>query len=253
MNDERRTTNELTLLKHILLLILVFLLISFSPKSASALTMTNDNWILKGGNFNELSGTVSNSTYKLGFTSGEFASGLYSGTNYKVRAGFQYLRPTDTFRLTISNLIINFGTLNPGEPITRTNNITIANRAAPGYQVTTLEDHPMRSSTTDIPDTTCDAGICTETTSSIWSSPLAYGFGFRCDNLTGTDCNSGFSGSTLYKQFANKEGSETPAIFMSGGNGTSRQVQITYKVNVSQTQAPGTYQNSITYIASPTF
>ena len=241
------------MLKHIFLLHLLFCVCLIVPSSTSAITMTNDNWILKGGNFNDFSGSSSDSTHKLSFTGGEFAVGLYSGTNYKVRAGFQYLRPTDTFRLTISDLTINFGDLNPGEPISRTNTVTISNQSAPGYQLTALENHPMRSGTTDIPDTTCDDGVCTEITSSTWDSLLAYGFGFRCDNLTGIDCDSGFSQATAYKQFANQESGEVPAVFMSGGSEASSSAQITYKVNISQAQTPGTYQNSITYIASPTF
>jgi hypothetical protein len=232
-------------------LLLFFIL--FVPQKASAITMTNDNWILKGGNFNDFSGSASDSTHKLSFTGGEFAVGLYSGTNYKVRAGFQYLRPTDTFRFTISNLLINFGELNPGEPISRTNTVTVTNQSAPGYQVTALENHPMRSTTTDIPDTTCDDGVCTETTASAWSSLLTYGFGFRCDNLVGADCESDFSSATSYRQFANNEGGEAATVFMSGGSNASSSAQITYKVNISQAQPPGTYQNSITYIASPTF
>ncbi|MFA7381808.1 MAG: hypothetical protein WC150_15225, partial [Bacteroidia bacterium] len=121
------------------LLLMLFIIILSVPQRASAITMTNDNWILKGGNFNDFSGSASDSTHKLSFTGGEFAVGLYTGTNYKVRAGFQYLRPTDTFRLTISDLTINFGDLNPGEPISRTNTITISNQSAPGYQITALE------------------------------------------------------------------------------------------------------------------
>ena len=214
--------------------------------------MKSSNFILRGGNFNQASGRPTNSNFRLGFTSGELGIGLYSGTNYKVRAGFQYLRP-GSFRFSITNLAITFGTLHPGEPISRTSNLTITNTSAYGYSVTAAEDHPMRvlSSGVDIPDTTCDSGTCTQVTPSAWTSLLTYGFGYRCDNISGSDCPSGFATSTFYRQFANLEGNESPQYVMQGVNNGTKTVQITYKVNISQTQAAGLYQNVIRYIATP--
>jgi len=232
---------------------IIFLFLIFTAV-VTAITMSSSNFILRGGNFNQASGKPTNSTFKLGFTSGELGIGLYSGTNYKVRAGFQYLRP-EGFRFSISSTVINFGTVNPGEPISRTNTLSITNQSAYGYQVTASENNPLRvlTSGVDIQNTTCDSGTCNDVTSSAWTSPLTYGFGYRCDNLLATDCAVGFSDSTYYKQFSDLSKNQVPQPVMLGSNIGSKQTQITYKLNVSQTQPAGQYQNVIMYIATPAF
>ena len=74
------------------------------------------------------SGKPTNSNYKIGFTVGNTAIGLDTGANYKVKSGFQYIHPIDQFVFSLSTLFIDFGVINPGEPITRTNTLTITNR-----------------------------------------------------------------------------------------------------------------------------
>jgi len=223
---------------------------------AIAFTMSNANWVIDFGNLNMTSGKPTGTNYKVSNTVGEIASGLYTGSNYKVRAGFQYVYSIIPFRFKIDGLEINFGPLTPTNPVTRTNTLTISIGTANGYSVRAYEDHSLLKVGTGsmIPDTTCDGGTCSETTSSAWSNTLTYGFGYRCDNLVATDCASGFTTGTYYKQFANNTYSEIPAAVMTGANvGRSKSVQITYKVNISGTQPPGDYFNQIIYLAVPTF
>lgn len=237
------------------ILFLYSLLGNFPVHRADAQIMQNSSYILKWGNFNSFAGKASSATRNLTFTGGQNAIGLYTGTNYKVRSGFQYIYTIIPFSFSISNVVVNFGLLVPGEPLTRTTRLTVSNGSSYGYQVTTQENNALRVLSTgqDIPDTTCDAGICTETTAAAWTSPLTYGFGYRCDNVTGTDCNTDFATGTFYKQFANTEKSETPQSVMSGTTvSSSRQADVTYKLNVSATQPAGLYQNVIMYIATPT-
>ncbi len=221
-----------------------------------AFTMTNDNWKIDFGNLNMTSGKKSGANYTLTDTVGQIAPGLYTGTNYSVRAGFQYIYSIIPFRFTISNTNINFGTLTATNPVTRTNTLTVSNGSAFGYSVTAFENHQLLNPPTGqlIPDTACDNGLCTENVSAQWTNTLTYGFGYRCDDVVGTDCSSDFSTSNYYKQFADLSNNESPGTVMSGTNvGRSKQAQITYKVNISGTQAAGQYSNVITYIATPTF
>lgn len=230
--------------------------INFLP-IVNAFTMSNADWIIDFGNLNSTSGHPTGTHYKVSNTVGEFGGvGLYSGTNYKVRAGFQYIYSIIPFRFTISNLAIDFGSLTPTNPITRTNTLTVSNGSADGYTVTAFENHALLSppSGQQIPDTTCDSGTCNESAAAAWTSTLTYGFGYRCDNVSGTDCPSVFATPTYYRQFSNTTLGETPQAVMSGTNvGRNKQSQITYKVNISGTQAAGTYSNVITFIATPTF
>lgn len=242
----------------------LILVIILAPRASAQSTMYNDSFKLRMGNLNSIAGESSGSGFNLNITSGETGVGLYSGTNYKIRAGFQYINSIIPFSFSISSLSIDFGSLSPTNPVTRTNILTIDNQSAYGYAVTASENHQLLVPAlgTLIPDTTCDAGNCSETTGTAWSSTLTYGFGYRCDAVTATNyCNSGFSTSTFYKQFADASKSETAQSVMSGPTNTtdlsglhiSQQSTITYKTNISSTQAAGTYTNAITYIATPTY
>ncbi len=227
-----------------------------SIEKIKAFTMTNSNWKIDFGNLNSTSGKPTGPNYKVSNTVGELSSGLYTGTNYKVRAGFQYVYSIIPFRFSISSLILDFGVLTPTNPVTRTNILTISNGSANGYAVRAYENHELLMPGTGslIPDTGCDSGTCTQISSSAWTSNLVYGFGYRCDNLTGTDCAAGFSTSTFYRQFANATFNEDPYPVMTGTNvGRNKQVTITYKLNISGTQPPGEYTNQIIYLAVPTF
>ncbi len=238
----------------IYLSLLIIFSIAFVPSIQAQSEMKNDSYRIQLGSFNMGSGKPTNSNYKIGFTVGNTAIGLDTGANYKVKSGFQYIHPIDQFVFSLSTLFIDFGVINPGEPITRTNTLTITNRTAHGYQVTAVESSPMKlkDSSITIPDTACDSGTCTESTASTWSNPLVYGFGYRCDDIVGTDCSDDFSSSSTYKQFANSESNETPKILISGLNsGVDKKAQITYKVNIANTQPAGEYRNTITYIATP--
>jgi len=212
--------------------------------------MSNDQYKVKMGNLNSISGNVSGSGYKLSETSGGDAYGLYSGTNYKVKAGFQYARVKIPFSFTISQNLIDFGTLTPTNPVARTTNLTISSGQSSGFTIVASENKPLTSTTSTIPDTTCDNGDCNTLKASVWTGALTYGFGYRCDDVSGTNCVSGFS-ENFFKPFSISPSLQT--IMTSTRGGTSRKSQITYKVNVSSAQPAGTYTNFVTYIASPGF
>lgn len=232
---------------------LLFSLLYTQTVSAQS-RMSNDNFIIRFGNLNTSAGNSSNAEFGLGQTVGQIAPGLYSGTNFKVRAGFQYIHSIIPFSFAISSQFIDFGPITPGAPVTRTNTLTISNGSAYGYTVLASENHPLRANQigVDIPDTTCDTGTCNEQTAATWVNVLTYGFGYRCDNLSGSDCQSGFTPPDNYRQFASSSSGELAFPVMRGVNvGRNIQSQITYKVNISPTQAAGLYENVITYIATP--
>lgn len=217
-------------------------------------SMSNNSYIIRWPNLNSFAGRSTNDDFNLGITGGQTAPGLYTGSNYKVRAGFQYINSIIPFSFSITSPFIDFGPITPGSPVTRTNRLTVSNGSAYGYSVLANENHPLRAfeSGFTIPDTTCDTGTCNETTASEWINLTTYGFGYRCDNITGTDCNTDFNTANYYKQFASSESAELSQPVMIGAN-VGREItgEITYKINISNTQAAGNYQNIITYIAVP--
>lgn len=227
-----------------------------SLSGVAAQTMSNSNFILRFGNFNTAAGKGSTGGFTLNLTVGQTAPGLYTGTNFKVRAGFQYIMSIIPFSFTISQTNIDFGPLSPTIASTRTNTLTVSNGSAFGYTVTASENHRLlvASSGQMIPDTTCNSGACNTTTAALWNDPNTFGFGYRCDNLSGTDCDPQFlppTNDNFYKPFA---ASPSAVAVMSSTNvGRNRQAQITYRLNISNTQAAGLYTNTINFIATPSF
>ncbi len=233
---------------------MTFFLLFLGQAIEAQTSMSNGSFIIRWPNLNSFAGKPSNSEYSLGITGGQIAPGLYSGSNYKIRAGFQYIKSIIPFSFTISSVFIDFGPITPGAPLTRTSTLTISNGSAYGYSVLARENHPLRVNSTgaSIPDTTCDSGTCDEANAAEWSSLTTFGFGYRCDNVIGTDCNSDFSTVDYYKQFASSESAELAQPVMLGPNvGRDITSEVTYKINISSTQPAGTYQNTITYIAVP--
>ena len=251
--------------KKILLATFALILFFILARSASAQEMTNDFFKIQMGNFNSIAGISESETFKINITSGETAPNLNVGTS-KVKAGFQYIPRKAIFSISISNNLIDFGTLSPTNPVTRNATITVANLSAPSFIVSASQNHQLLSPKNGaiIPDTTCDKGICSQTAPATWSNVLTYGFGYRCDNLSillrgrkGRSCLkndlSFYSNQNFYRQFSDASKSEKAVAIMSGDKGRNQKATITYKVNIPSSQAPGIYTNSITYLAVPTF
>jgi hypothetical protein len=225
-------------------------------EKASAVTMTGDNYILQMGTLDSFSGQASGGDKELNFTGGQSPQGLSGGSKNKVKLGFQYIHPLRGFSFSISQSLIDFGILSPTNPVIRNAILTVNNRSGEGYTVSASENHPLQSAASGqtIPDTTCDNGACTQLVSGIWENALTYGFGYRCDPISDRDCADGFANNQSYKQFADESKNEAPqTVMLSSSNGGTKQVKITYKVNISGTQPAGAYANTITFIAVPSF
>lgn len=254
-----------TALKTIFTTLIILGIISKVSSPADAFRMANDFFIINLGNFNSIAGEVSGSGNNLTFTSGELSPGFFSGTNYKLCAGFYggifcnqssaSSSASPIFQFSVDPTSIDFGIIDPTNPVSRTNTLTVTGSQPFTYTVTAREDHPLRQATSGfIPDTTCDSGLCNNITATLWTNTLTYGFGYRCDNVTRTDCVADFATNNFFKAFANSELGKPAQIVMNGTTkATGASSQVTYKVNVSASQQPGTYSNTVTYIAVPTF
>lgn len=232
-------------------LILFTILFSFHPILAQE-KVESDNYIIQFPNFNSGAGIPSSTGYKLDSTLGQGAPGLYSSAGYRVKAGFQYIHSIIPFSFAVSKIQINFGTLTPGTPSTDSSTLTVSAGGAGGYSVKASENNPLKTvdSINTIPDTLCDS-TCSETTAAVWTSDTKYGFGF---NMTGNDISTDFTNSTYFRQFADRSNSENDAVIMTSSNvGRTRIATITYKINVSDFQPAGTYQNIIEFTAIPSY
>lgn len=232
------------------LTVISFFLIPF-PVLAQGV-IKSDNFEIQLPNLNSGAGIPASTNYKADSTIGQTAPGLFSSSGYRVKSGFQYIHSIIPFSFSISKIAIAFGTLTTQTPITDSHTLTVSAGGAGGYQVLASENKPMTlvSGTTTIPDTLCNT-TCSESTAGVWDLNSKYGFGF---NMSGNDIPADFTNSTYFRQFADRNSSETPKVVMSSIYvGRARVATVTYKVNISGTQAAGNYQNIITYTAVPSF
>ena len=226
----------------------------FIPFIAKAETLNSSNYVIQMSSINMGAGTATSSAYSLNTTLGQTIQGLFGTNGYLVKAGFQYIHPLIPFTFRISNLTIDFGTVTPNVPKTASNILTVTTGSAHGYSVNTIEDHPLRivTGSSTIPNTSCDLALtCTTTTATPWTDNTRYGFGY---NMSGTDVNtSNFVDSTYYQPFPVENTDSPVTIMQRNGVATNSAATVTYKINISGSQAAGTYQNSIQYLAIPSF
>lgn len=245
-------TTALYSLYFLLLIALFFTAASF----VEAFTMSNSNWIVEMGNLNSFAGKKSNGNYTLTDTGGQLGPGLYSGTNYQVRSGFQYIYSISQFKFSLTSLFIDFGTIS-NSFVKRAQTATITNGSAHGYAITIAQNHQMLVPATGamIPNTSCNSGTCTTAAAGQWDNILTYGLGIRCEYTAGSTCASDFNGgSEYYRPIADLSANQTPqAIMSSSVPQTNKSENLTYKINVSTSQAAGDYSNQIIFVATPTF
>lgn len=228
----------------------------FSP-IANGQTMSNDNYIIKTQGFNTISGVTEEKNSNLKPPAGGFDPVVSEGVNFKVKTGFENPVSTTPFSISLSSNLVDFETLNPTNPIIRTVDLSTSSLVTHGYSVLVFENEPLTtippSSKAFIPDTTCDNGACGTENAASWINALTYGFGYRCDNVAGSDCDSSFAKTNFYKHFPDIVNNDDPISVMVGIGSNNKTTRISYKVNISGTQTQGAYSNIVTYLGVPNF
>lgn len=240
------------------ILIFLFLIFLFTLTSQSVFAefLESPNYKLEWTNLNMTSGkkTSPGTGNVITDTVGQTAAGKYSSSGYIVRAGFQYIYSIIPFSFTISKTAISLGSLSPDIPATESATLTVSSGSAFGYQVTAIEDDQLRkSASVFVPDTQCDNALdpCDVTNAKVWLSTTRYGFGY---NMTGTDIPATFTDNTYFRPFPSKADGGSAAVVMTGTNvGKNKQATIGYKVNISNTQEAGSYQNILNFVATPSY
>lgn len=218
-------------------------------------SLESDSYVIQFGNFNITAGEKDSASYRVTDTVGQTGAGPYGEygvSNYFVGGGFQYIYQIQPFFFSISKLNIDFGTLVPTLHATDSHGLTIGTGGAGGYTIYSYEQHPLRhqDGVYTIPDTTCDASDCDETTATVWSNQNIPGFGF---NMTGDDIAADFTNANYYRQFADISSAEDMQPIMSSANVGTRQATVTYKAGIPGDQAAGQYSTSIIFVAVPTY
>ncbi len=234
--------------------ILSFLFGLFSPLVARAGEMTGGDYIIKMGTITIGGGTKTGAAVRLTDTVGQTLQGEFVGAGYRTRVGFQYLPTSEPFALTVSTSVVDFGTVKPATFTGNSLDLTVNGAGVHGYSVSAIEDHPLTAQpNSTIPDTACDpSDKCTPTHASPWTSSIAYGFGY---NLIGPDTDqTEFADTTYFRPFANNAANQNPVVIMSRrGSSEKATAKLTFRLNVPPSQTSGRYQNTIQFIALPSF
>lgn len=141
--------------------------------------------------------------------------------------------------------------------------LAVSTNSSGGYSLTTESSTSLQNASDDLIDSgNCD-GTCTESTGGAWATDTNNGFGYYCENKTGTDCSAALDSTSEYVNFPctgadadcdPRTGGENPVEVMSNaGSVASSEGRIHYKLSVPGDQAAGSYSTTITYIATPTF
>ncbi len=236
------------------LALIVAALFGASAMPALAERLESGSYVIQFGNLNISSGEQSGASYNVTQSVGQIAAGpygQYGSSNYFVGGGFQYIYQIPKFRFIISDINLDLGTLTTGVHNTATNTLEIRTNGGSGYAIYAYELHPLRHSngTANIPDTTCDAGTCSQATAAVWTNQNIPGFGF---NIAGDDIPVDFINTTYFRQFANDEGAEAMQPVMSSTDVARLDIgTVTYKAGPPGGIDAGNYQTGIVYVAVP--
>jgi hypothetical protein len=161
---------------------------------------------------------------------------------------------------------VPFGTISvPNTFYAGCQDLTVSTNASNGYIVTSEENTSLKTGSLLIPDTSCDSACTHDTTTSgtAWATATNSGLGYWCQNSTNTPCNSNLNANTKYKRLACTGtavtqctpggGQVAQTILTQAGPANADVGRIHYKLAVSALQAAGSYTNTLTYIATPSF
>lgn len=209
--------------------------------------MGSTNYDFHFTNINIGGRTTNSPNYTLDISLGQTAAKKWAQNGYIIKAGFQYVHVLYPFTFTLSDTTIDFGTLIPNDPQEQQLTATVSHRGQ-GYEVKVYEDHKLQTfdGNSWINDTVCDNPYCDEDTAEKWVSNSVDGFGY---NVSGHDYSSDFLSSDYFRPF-----STNPTTFMESNEAAkNRQALINVKVNIGATQAVGTYQTVLRFIAIPKY
>jgi hypothetical protein len=146
--------------------------------------------------------------------------------------------------VTTTAVSVPFGSISPATAQYAAQDLTVSTNAVSGYTITSYQDGALRK--------TNGTAITTFSTTAADNNSND-GFGYATRDISGTDGQVAYNTSgTFYSKGFGTSGSPT-TVMSNAGPVSASQSRIIYRVRVPATQAPGDYQNVVTYIASPVY
>lgn len=236
-------------MKYSLALTILIFLFFLGTKSAFSQSFSNDEYTLEINPTQTPQSKKSISNDIKEFTNiPKISEKEITGDGYQ---GEVFPKNISPFGFNLSSDTLDFGEIESGEPITRSFQISVFKGYTPSYTISSIENHLLLNrDQVQIPNTSCDSGTCTASTSDAWNLPLTYGLGFTCKNNIGDACKDSLF-KNKYLRFASNSLNETPTIFAQENKDATITIEV--KLNIARTQPTSSYQNTINYIISPNF
>lgn len=140
--------------------------------------------------------------------------------------------------------------------------LTVSTNATDGYTVTLHELTSLMSGSLTIDESTGDDNLMDFDTSSAWATAANNaGFGYACNDETGTDCTMAANTTYMAVPCVGNDascdpgsGGETAQSIMTNSGPVDANVsRIEYKLTVDGTQEAAAYSNTLMYVITPTF
>lgn len=139
---------------------------------------------------------------------------------------------------------VPFGSISPATATYAAQLLSVTTNAVSGYTVTAYQDGALRKT---------NGTTITSFSTTAADNNSNDGFGYTMANVAGTDSSFLYNTSgTFYSSGFGSTGTPTN-VMTNAGPVTASQSRVIYRVRVPATQAPGDYQNVVTYIASPVY
>lgn len=154
------------------------------------------------------------------------------------------------FRFVLEKSLLSMGNAVPGTPAVVSSTVSVSGGRTV-YQVLVDEsDFLKKLSGETIPDTTCNSQKkCTPKIAAPWNSVSTYGFGYTAE---GQDVAADFINTDYFRPFPNRKKNDGSVVFMKGfEKSDEKHSTITLKTILSAIQADGTYENTVTFTATP--
>jgi hypothetical protein len=217
-------------------------LVLVSGSVAAAFEGSSTNYRLSPAVVNSFGGDTGSSGYQLTDSGGEPFVGPGASSTYQFNAGYvAQLEHSITISLDSAN--VSIPAITPGSSETASSTVSVYTDAA-GYLLAVQQDHDLLHTDT----TTTIAGVSgTVASPALWSEGTTKGFGFTLTAGTGLDAKWGTTPNFKYAAFP---GSATTIHDKSAYLNAYDDTTVQYRLDVPDSQKPGTYTNQVTYTAT---
>ena len=220
------------------LLIAIWMIAALFVTPSVAFALDSATFSIPQFNMDSFGSSIGSTNFGIRASSGPIV-GVANSSNYSLDTGFPAVTGS-VVSLTLSSPTVNLGILAPGSPVSGTTTTTVSTDSSAGYTLAIQKDRLMThtDTVTTIPDYSGTIG-----------TPTTYsGTGLGFSVSSGTSVDPKWGSGTDFAAIPTLSKTTYHELFqsISAPNNTT----ITYKLDVANTQKPGSYSSSVAIFAA---